>query len=66
MLPDGLHATTDLLEAVDGAGAVVMAVPSHGFRDVFSVAAPRIAPGTPIVSLTKGIDIDSISLSGGP
>jgi glycerol-3-phosphate dehydrogenase (NAD(P)+) len=61
VLPDGLHATTDLLEAVDGAGAVVMAVPSHGFRDVFSVAAPRIAPGTPIVSLTKGIEQQTLA-----
>ncbi|MGH3668540.1 MAG: NAD(P)H-dependent glycerol-3-phosphate dehydrogenase, partial [Acidimicrobiia bacterium] len=41
-LPDGLVATPDLADAVAGAGAVVMAVPSHGFRGVFSEAAPHI------------------------
>ncbi|HEU5111670.1 MAG TPA: NAD(P)H-dependent glycerol-3-phosphate dehydrogenase, partial [Acidimicrobiia bacterium] len=29
-LPEGLVATSSLTEAIDGAGAVVMAVPSHG------------------------------------
>ncbi len=55
-LPAALEATTDLSEAVIGADAVVMAVPSHGFRDVFSEAAAHIGPATPVVSLTKGIE----------
>lgn len=55
-LPDGLTATADLGEAAEGAEAIVMAVPSHGFRDVFSKLAPAIGPGTPILSLTKGIE----------
>jgi glycerol-3-phosphate dehydrogenase (NAD(P)+) len=56
LLPDGLVATADLGEAVDGATAVVMAVPSHGFRDVYSKAAPAIDGRVPILSLTKGIE----------
>jgi len=55
-LPDGLLATADLGEAVEGATAVIMAVPSHGFRDVYTRAAPAIDSRVPILSLTKGIE----------
>jgi glycerol-3-phosphate dehydrogenase (NAD(P)+) len=61
LLPDALLATADLAEAVEGANAVVMAVPSHGFRDVFSAAAPRIDASIPILSLTKGIEQDTLA-----
>jgi glycerol-3-phosphate dehydrogenase (NAD(P)+) len=60
-LPDRLSATTDLAEAVDGAQAVVMAVPSHGFRQIFGKAAPGIGPDTPVVSLTKGIEQETLA-----
>jgi glycerol-3-phosphate dehydrogenase (NAD(P)+) len=60
-LPDSLLATTDLGEAVEGATAVVMAVPSHGFRHVYTQAAPAIEPGVPILSLTKGIEQGSLA-----
>ena len=57
-LPDELHATNDLEEALNGADVVVMGVPSHGFRavlrDVASVAGPRPC----YVSLTKGIEVE--------
>ncbi|MGH8913222.1 MAG: NAD(P)H-dependent glycerol-3-phosphate dehydrogenase [Acidimicrobiia bacterium] len=55
-LPDQLTATPDLGKAVSEATAVVMAVPSHGFRDVFTAAAGDIDDDVPIVSLTKGIE----------
>jgi glycerol-3-phosphate dehydrogenase (NAD(P)+) len=60
-LPEALAATTDLAEAVAEAEAVVMAVPSHGFRDVFTEAATGMKPATPIVSLTKGIEQETLS-----
>ena len=60
-LPDGLIATANLVEAVADANAVVMAVPSHGFRHVFSEAAPHIDPSVPILSLTKGIEQDTLA-----
>ena len=60
-LPEGLVATADLTEALDGARAVVMAVPSHGFRDVFSAAASHIDASVPILSLTKGIEQDTLA-----
>ncbi|MGC2241070.1 MAG: NAD(P)H-dependent glycerol-3-phosphate dehydrogenase [Acidimicrobiia bacterium] len=55
-LPGSLSATSDLAEAARGASAVVMAVPSHGFRDVFEQVAPELDRETPVVSLTKGIE----------
>jgi len=60
-LPDSLTATHDLGEAVAGADAVVMAVPSHGFRDVFSRISGALDVRTPVVSLTKGIEQGSLA-----
>lgn len=59
-LPASLTATDDVEKAVDGAGVVVMAVPSHAFREVFGTVAPQLGPDTPVVSLTKGIEQDSM------
>ena len=55
-LPPGLRATTDLTAACAGAGVVVMAVPSHGYRAVLEVAAPLVRADVPVVSLAKGIE----------
>ena len=55
-LPQRLTASHDLEEVVSGADLLVMAVPSHGFREVFTEAVQHLAPGTPVVSLTKGIE----------
>lgn len=55
-LPPALTATSELDRAIEGADAVVMAVPSHGFRDVFTRIAPILETTTPVVSLTKGIE----------
>jgi glycerol-3-phosphate dehydrogenase (NAD(P)+) len=54
--PPALRPTPSLAEAVDGAGVVVMAVPSHGFRTVLGEAAGRLSAGVPVVSLTKGVE----------
>jgi glycerol-3-phosphate dehydrogenase (NAD(P)+) len=60
-LPPDLTATSDLAEAVRDAGAVIMAVPSHGFREVFQAASQGIGPDLPVVSLTKGIEQESLA-----
>lgn len=60
-LPVTLTATADLEAALRDASAVVMAVPSHGFRAVLGEAAGLIDPATPIVSLTKGIEQDTLA-----
>lgn len=59
-LPESLRGTASLVEAVTDAGVVVMGVPSHGFRDVLAEAAPSIAEGVPVVSLTKGLEQGSL------
>ncbi|HET9261296.1 MAG TPA: NAD(P)H-dependent glycerol-3-phosphate dehydrogenase [Acidimicrobiia bacterium] len=55
-LPDTLAATADLAEASSDADVVVMAVPSHGFREVFTEIAPGLREDRTIISLTKGIE----------
>jgi glycerol-3-phosphate dehydrogenase (NAD(P)+) len=55
-LPGPLAATPSLEDAIAGAGVVVMAVPSHGFRAVLEEAAAFVPPGAPVVSLTKGLE----------
>lgn len=55
-LPEALVATSSMEEAVAGAAVVVMAVPSHGFRAILEQARPFISAGTPVVSLTKGLE----------
>jgi glycerol-3-phosphate dehydrogenase (NAD(P)+) len=59
-LPYGLRASTDLEHVASGAEAIVMAVPSHGYRTVLSDLAPFIPEAIPILSLTKGIEQDSL------
>jgi len=55
-LADSLRATSSLEAAVGGASLIVMGVPSHGFRAVLNELAPHVGPGTPILSLTKGLE----------
>jgi glycerol-3-phosphate dehydrogenase (NAD(P)+) len=55
-----LRATSSLEEAVSGADAVVMGVPSHGFRDVLAEALPFLRSGVPMVSLSKGVEQGSL------
>lgn len=55
-LPDELVVTSSLEEAVAEAEVVVMAVPSHGFRQVMGAAVPVLGASTPVVSLSKGLE----------
>lgn len=56
LLPTRLGATNDLGEAVADADLLVMAVPSHGFRTVFTAMVTHLDRLVPVVSLTKGIE----------
>jgi glycerol-3-phosphate dehydrogenase (NAD(P)+) len=60
LLPAAVACTGDLPEALDGAEIVVMAVPSHGFRAVLRQAVPDLPPEAPVVSVTKGIEQDTL------
>jgi glycerol-3-phosphate dehydrogenase (NAD(P)+) len=59
VLPEGLRCTSDMETAVASADVVVMAVPSHGYRDAAAEAARFLRPWVPIVSLTKGLERSS-------
>jgi glycerol-3-phosphate dehydrogenase (NAD(P)+) len=55
-LPDELHATSSLEEAVCAADVLVMGVPSHGMRSTLQALAPCLRPWVPVVSLAKGLE----------
>jgi glycerol-3-phosphate dehydrogenase (NAD(P)+) len=59
-LPPSLLATGDLEKALHRASVVVLAVPSHAFREVFRRVVPLLDKRTPLVSLTKGIEQDTL------
>jgi glycerol-3-phosphate dehydrogenase (NAD(P)+) len=59
-LPSALRATGEVGDAVDGAELVVMAVPTQFTRGVAAQLAGSIEPTTPIVSLSKGIETDTL------
>jgi len=59
-LPDKVRPTADLLEAVSGKPVVVMVVPSHVYREVFTRLAPHLAPDAAIISATKGIENETL------
>ena len=52
-LPSNVVATTDLTQTLDGAEAIIFAVPSTHLRSVCHQAAPFIAADTPVLCLTK-------------
>jgi glycerol-3-phosphate dehydrogenase (NAD(P)+) len=64
-LPDTVTPTSSIEEAIDGADAVAVAVPSHGFRVVFHDLAPLLPPTAPVVSLTKGIEQETLATMTG-
>jgi glycerol-3-phosphate dehydrogenase (NAD(P)+) len=59
-LPPMLRGTADLEAACNDASVVVMAVPSHGFRAVLGQAATAIGPDVPVVSVSKGVERDTL------
>lgn len=59
-LPTTLRATSDLEEAVSRASVVVVGIPSHGFRDKMAEMGGMIQPGASVVSLTKGVEQETL------
>ncbi len=58
-LPEKLVATTDIAEAVHGADVIVMGIPSQNFRDVLLEVKKHIRAWVPVISLTKGLELDT-------
>jgi glycerol-3-phosphate dehydrogenase (NAD(P)+) len=59
-LPTALRATRSMEEATRPAEVVVMAVPSPHFRAMLQQAAPFIGRSLPVVSVTKGLEPESL------
>lgn len=59
-LPERLRATADLEKAVVDADVLIVGVPSKGFRSTLSDAKAWVRPWIPVVSLTKGIEPDTL------
>lgn len=55
-LPKSLRWTTDPAEAVEGAGLVVLVVPSRFYKSTLEVFKPYIPADALVVSATKGLD----------
>lgn len=59
-LSESLTATADLEKAVANADVLVVGVPSKGFRNTLEECKDWIRPWIPVVSLTKGIERDTL------
>jgi len=61
-LPEGIRATGDMGEAVAGAEFLLLAPPAQRMREVAQRLVPVLAPGTPVVSCSKGLERGSLAL----
>ncbi len=55
-LPADVTPTADMAEALSGATAAILAVPSHVVREVLRAAQPLLPPSLPVVIAAKGLE----------
>jgi glycerol-3-phosphate dehydrogenase (NAD(P)+) len=60
VLPAELEASVDLERLVKHADVIAMAVPAQGFRHVAQQVAKHVAAGVPIMSLSKGLESETL------
>lgn len=58
-LPESLVASSNLDEVVSTSDVIVMAVPSHGYREVAREVAASLRAWVPVVTLSKGLERDT-------
>jgi len=61
-LPAGIRATNDMAEAAAGAQFLLLAPPAQRMREIAGRLQPFLAPGTPVVSCSKGLERGSLAL----
>jgi glycerol-3-phosphate dehydrogenase (NAD(P)+) len=54
--PEGLSPTSDLQQAIADSDHLLLAVPSHVFRDTLRLIAPQLKPHSRIAWATKGLE----------
>ena len=59
-IPESVRPIARIDEALDGVDFVVMAVPTHGVRDVVRAAAPLLTERAILVSAAKGLETQSL------
>ena len=59
-LPDRLTIHHEMAEAAQGADLLVSAVPTAFLRATWSALAPHVPEGTPVVSVSKGLERDTL------
>ena len=59
LLHKDLKASSSIEETVANADVIIMGIPSQHFRSVLKEAKPYIRPWVPIISLAKGIEIET-------
>ncbi len=64
-LPETLRFTPELSAAVIGAEVLVVAVPSHAVRSIASTLGPLLTTTPLLVSMSKGIEQDSLQTMSG-
>ncbi|QDV37255.1 NAD(P)H-dependent glycerol-3-phosphate dehydrogenase [Tautonia plasticadhaerens] len=60
-LPEPIDLTSDAGHATRGAGLILVAVPSAHLRATLRAIAPEVPPGTPAVSVVKGIERETFA-----
>jgi glycerol-3-phosphate dehydrogenase (NAD(P)+) len=58
-VPSSVMVTSELDAALDGAELVLFAAPSHAARELFTAMSPHLNEGAILVSVAKGIEIDT-------
>lgn len=55
-IPDGVVATSDMVEATRDADSIILVVPSQAIRDIGTRIHAVAAPNTPVVLASKGVE----------
>lgn len=58
-IPQDVLISADIDEAVDGADFLVAAIPTKYLRVALQMLAPKLAAGRPVISVIKGIEIET-------
>jgi len=58
-LPEKLKATNSISDAASSADVIIMGIPSHNFRSVLEEVKQHIRPWVPIITLTKGLELET-------
>lgn len=61
-IPEGVRVTSDDAASFENAELIISAVPCQYLRAIWTRLAPHVPGGVPVVSVTKGIEIDTLQL----